>query len=80
MQAFVGYRDFGCRQRYSVLDFLSPDDHSQFEPFLQGIGTEGNDDWCEDVAGGLEVRCGTLAIGLRLDHSLCSRHPIDPAL
>ena len=49
--AFVGYRDFGDADQYTVLDF----EHNitSFKNFVGSVEATGGADECEDVFGGL---------------------------
>ena len=57
-QAFVGYCDIQDEVRFHILDFV--DNPDTFHEFLVPISANGGGDACEDVAGGLQVRCHTM--------------------
>eukprot|EP01065_Artemidia_motanka_P002739 TRINITY_DN11297_c0_g1_i1.p1 TRINITY_DN11297_c0_g1~~TRINITY_DN11297_c0_g1_i1.p1 ORF type:complete len:875 (+),score=258.65 TRINITY_DN11297_c0_g1_i1:58-2682(+) len=50
--AFVGYRDYGTAERFTVLPFTS--DVGLFRDFVAGVRTLANTDPPEDVLGGLD--------------------------
>ncbi|KAJ3095750.1 hypothetical protein HDU96_001060 [Phlyctochytrium bullatum] len=63
--AFVGYRDYSDRERFTVLDFTS-DVNSAVE-FIAGVVAEGGKDYPEDVKGGL---CEVLKLDWRCRHKV----------
>ncbi|KAL4467277.1 hypothetical protein ABPG72_010084 [Tetrahymena utriculariae] len=50
--SFIGYRDYGSIQRFSIFDFSSEID--SFQNFLGSVQAEGGNDAQEDVAGGFK--------------------------
>ncbi|KAL4471762.1 hypothetical protein ABPG74_008655 [Tetrahymena malaccensis] len=50
--SFVGYRDYGDRERYSIFEFS--DDLQKFQDFVTKVDAYGGDDAAEDVAGGFK--------------------------
>lgn len=50
--SFVGYRDYGDSNRFSIFEFS--DEMDLFETFLLKVNASGGNDTPEDVAGGFK--------------------------
>jgi hypothetical protein len=50
--SFIGYRDYDCAERITVLPFVK--DIDRFQKFINQVKCEKSVDECEDIFGGLE--------------------------